>query len=324
MELVDVYPTLVELAGLPQPKGLEGRSLVTVVEKPYEVPGRAYAQSQFAKCCPKGVGDDFDANRQCGACGKNPSNEISYMGYAVRNNKFRLVTWYRWNKERGLPQCDGLMAVELYSHGTDDGMGTRSFDDFEFANLAANLSLAAALSPAEERIAEVLKLEMRSARALGAELSADGKGWTPQGGGPCTANHGANKPCCGQDEIDLRDTKDVRPCPEDAPFCVDYVYGKHVGRCTAQAPYNGVDEAGGGKGQDRGPHVVATKLMHQDLLRKFKTAFGHCEVAVAVQQHWRSWKRRGEQATSAIQPFFNEIHSELGEWPPDTTCPDPE
>ena len=176
VELVDVYPTLVELAGLPQPKGLEGRSLVTVVEKPYEVPGRAYAQSQFAKCCPKGVGDDFDANRQCGACGKNPSNEISYMGYAVRNNKFRLVTWYRWNKERGLPQCDGLMAVELYSHGTDDGMGTRSFDDFEFANLAANLSLAAALrgAPCIARIyrqsKHIVQAHMAAHHCMGARL----------------------------------------------------------------------------------------------------------------------------------------------------------
>ena len=56
--------------------------------------------------------------------------------------------------------------------------------------------------------------------------------------GPCTADHGEDKPCCGQDELDPRDgeAKDVRPCPESAPVCVDYIYGRRFGQCMAQAP----------------------------------------------------------------------------------------
>ena len=54
--------------------------------------------------------------------------------------------------------------------------------------------------------------------------------------GKCTANHGEDKPCCGQDELDPRKTdKDVRPCPSRAPVCFDYKYGKHTGSCMVQS-----------------------------------------------------------------------------------------
>jgi hypothetical protein len=59
-------------------------------------------------------------------------------------------------------------------------------------------------------------------------------GWAPVAGGPCTANHGKDHPCCGQHDPRKADRKDVRPCPESAPVCVDYVYGKHLGKCAAQ------------------------------------------------------------------------------------------
>ena len=54
-------------------------------------------------------------------------------------------------------------------------------------------------------------------------------------GGPCTAHYGGTAPCCGQDELDLREDKDVQPCPQAAPTCVDYVYHKHMGRCMTVA-----------------------------------------------------------------------------------------
>ena len=37
VELVDVYPTLVELAGLPTPPNFEGRSLLHTMKNPYDM-----------------------------------------------------------------------------------------------------------------------------------------------------------------------------------------------------------------------------------------------------------------------------------------------
>ena len=141
VELVDIYPTLVDLARIPSPPHLEGRSLKNAMLNPLEIKHRAMSQSQFAHCCPWG---SFDAHRECGACEKLPNDRISYMGYAVRNDEYRFVAWYRWDTHAALPSCGGLMAVELYKHSDDDGLGDSSFDDFEAVNLAANITLGAA------------------------------------------------------------------------------------------------------------------------------------------------------------------------------------
>ena len=147
VELVDVYPTLVELAGLPMPPNLEGRSLLHTMKNPYDLGHRSVASSQFAHCCPWGLPDaeSHDAHRECGACEKLPNEAISYMGYAVRNAQYRFVAWYRWDAEESEPMCHGLMAVELYRHDGDNGRGTKAMDEFEYVNLAANLSLASEL-----------------------------------------------------------------------------------------------------------------------------------------------------------------------------------
>ena len=80
------------------------------------------------------------------------------------------------------------------------------------------------------------------------------------------------------------------------------------------------------------PHSSAIKYMHHDLLRRFSTAFARCVPSVAVQQHRRkTWSHShntlngdgaGEQ--QAIDPSLNDIHSQPGDWPDDTSCPDPE
>lgn len=142
VELVDVYPTLVELAGVPMPPKLEGRSLFKTMKRPYDHKHRSSASSQFAHCCSVGL---FDAHRECGACEKLPNERISYMGYAVRNSQYRFVAWYKWDGQAAQPACEGLMAVELYKHEGDTGRGDKSFDDFEYVNIAANLSLGAEL-----------------------------------------------------------------------------------------------------------------------------------------------------------------------------------
>lgn len=75
-ELLDLYPTLADLCGLPTPSGVEGRSLRPWLENPAR-PGRAAAFSQFPRPW---------LLRQ----------EPEHMGYAVRTATHRYIEWRDW------------------------------------------------------------------------------------------------------------------------------------------------------------------------------------------------------------------------------------
>jgi iduronate 2-sulfatase len=121
-ELLDVYPTLVDLCGLPIPAGLDGRSLRPWLETPAR-PGRDAVFSQFSRPWPS----------------RGP---IEHMGYAVRTATHRYVEWRRFGTRE-------LVARELYAYAGDEL--------FERENLAADpahamrLARLAALLPAPPR-----------------------------------------------------------------------------------------------------------------------------------------------------------------------------
>jgi iduronate 2-sulfatase len=75
IEYVDVYPTLAELAGLPAPAYLAGRSLVPLLQDPAR-PGRDFALSQFSR--PFNAGPPVT------------------MGYSVRTATQRYTRWVKW------------------------------------------------------------------------------------------------------------------------------------------------------------------------------------------------------------------------------------
>ena len=85
-ETVDIYPTLCELAGIPIPKGLDGRSFADVLENPRLKP-KAFVQHVY------------------------PRGEI--MGRALRTERYRLVEW----KKPGEPASSA--ALELYDYKMD-------------------------------------------------------------------------------------------------------------------------------------------------------------------------------------------------------------
>jgi iduronate 2-sulfatase len=87
VESVDLYPTLVDLCGLPRPGGLAGQSLRALLEDP-TAPGKPGAYSTH----PGGQG---------------------YRGHALRTLDYRLVRWINNQGQVGL--------VELYDHRVDPG-----------------------------------------------------------------------------------------------------------------------------------------------------------------------------------------------------------
>jgi iduronate 2-sulfatase len=91
VEFVDIYPTLCELASLPVPKTLEGKSLVPLLSgSAAKVKDAAF--SQFPR---KHEGHD-------------------YMGYAMRTERYRYIEWLD-------AKSGEVTARELYDHDTDAG-----------------------------------------------------------------------------------------------------------------------------------------------------------------------------------------------------------
>lgn len=97
VELVDVYPSLVEICGLEVPTGLAGRSFAPLLRDPSQ-PWKKAAFSQYPR--PR------EGNRHRG------QGEI--MGYAVRTDRYRYVEW------RDLKKGE-ILARELYDHRSDSG-----------------------------------------------------------------------------------------------------------------------------------------------------------------------------------------------------------
>jgi iduronate 2-sulfatase len=93
-ELVDLYPTLCELCGLPVPENLEGTSLVPVMNAP-EIPWKSAAFSQY----PRPGHYPAEAN-------------IRQMGYSMRTDRYRYTEWRDHKTGR-------VLARELYDYQTD-------------------------------------------------------------------------------------------------------------------------------------------------------------------------------------------------------------
>ena len=95
VELVDVYPTLVELCELPIGSQLEGQSLVPLLKDP-DKPWAESAMSQYPRA------------KQ----GNRHSRHGDFMGYTIRTRDYRYVEWR--NSDTG-----DAVAVEFYDHLKD-------------------------------------------------------------------------------------------------------------------------------------------------------------------------------------------------------------
>lgn len=95
VELVDLYPTLAEVCALPPPAGVEGVSLLPLLENP----SRPWKSAVFSQ---------YPRSRE----GARHKTHGDIMGYAMRNDRYRYVEWREW-------KTGTVEARELYDHQSD-------------------------------------------------------------------------------------------------------------------------------------------------------------------------------------------------------------
>ncbi|XP_065191458.1 ulvan-active sulfatase-like [Sycon ciliatum] len=141
VELVDLFPTLTELAGLPQAPDMEGFSLVPILDDPTQTVKDA-AMSQFARE---------------GVCGKKRTPlEESPMGYTIRTAEFRYTEWVKFNYSLADPKpiWSENHGTELYLHTGD---AESSMDDFENENLAEDTKYADTVKSLHEKLVTMVE-----------------------------------------------------------------------------------------------------------------------------------------------------------------------
>ena len=132
VELVDLYPTLCDLAGISQPKHLAGRSLVSLLDNP-NAEGKEFAVSQFpnpalrewaANPLSPGMRETFfgplieevenKIKKQQEALWDRDLFESHLMGYTIRTERYRLVAWLDYRDTEKEP-----VSLELFDHLND-------------------------------------------------------------------------------------------------------------------------------------------------------------------------------------------------------------
>ena len=125
VELVDVFPTLVELAGLPPcQENLEGKSLVSLFKDPTTII-KNVSLSQYPRCGNLEIAEN--------GCTRVKRTDFPYMGYSIRTDRYRYTEWVEWNGEKLQPNWENVIGKELYDHQGDT---ENDFDAFENINLA--------------------------------------------------------------------------------------------------------------------------------------------------------------------------------------------
>ncbi|MFC0534635.1 sulfatase [Pelagicoccus mobilis] len=132
VELVDMYPTLCDLAGIEKPEHLEGYSLTPLLQNPDRNWKKA-AFSQFPNPALREWGAfplrpamretffgplitevEGRIKEQFGDQWDRDLFENRLMGYAMRTDRYRFIAWI----DRGSPDADPI-AIELYDHKND-------------------------------------------------------------------------------------------------------------------------------------------------------------------------------------------------------------
>jgi iduronate 2-sulfatase len=161
-ELVDVFPTITDLAGLPTPPGLDGASLVPALLRaaagapppPPPPPSPRAALSVYPRCPANTVNASlFWRNNDCLLVERV---DFLIMAISLRTAQWR-YSEYRWWLGAALAPdwARPPVATELYDHRDDTGNATTTYDAHEVVNLA--------LDPAFANVSAALAGELRAA-----------------------------------------------------------------------------------------------------------------------------------------------------------------
>ena len=142
VELIDMYPTLTELAGLEPPEHLEGQSFMPLLTNPAK-PWKKAAFSQYpdpalrewaANPLTKEMRETYFGplieeverriKKQQGEKWDRDLFENKVMGYSMRTEQYRFVAW----KDRTDPKAEPLF-IELFDHKTDPSETTNIADN---------------------------------------------------------------------------------------------------------------------------------------------------------------------------------------------------
>ena len=122
VELIDIFPTLTELAGLPVPPlcpavsntkqpllCVEGSSLTPLLHDP----SQQWKIAVFSQYPRPSSGMTVIPNEPAFSTTEHKEN---VMGYSIRVDKFRFTEWYRFNRTTATPNFTDIWGTELYNH----------------------------------------------------------------------------------------------------------------------------------------------------------------------------------------------------------------
>src|SRR5262249_36561651 len=115
VELVDLYPTVVELCGLTPPKGLEGVNLKLLLDEP----NRVWKKCAFTEVVHATGGGRADSGGL---------RKVESVGRSARTERYRYTEW-----------VEGRDGVELYDHEKDPGEQHNLANDSRFAPVLAEM-----------------------------------------------------------------------------------------------------------------------------------------------------------------------------------------
>lgn len=132
VEMIDIYPTLAELAGLAPPADLDGKSLVTLLKNPDAEWNYPAFTQQARTINPRAVADNYPYMFNpmiIGIDGKTPTQFATIFGRSVRVKRYRYTEWE-----------EGKRGVELYDYETDPNEFNNLATDPEYRDLKTELA----------------------------------------------------------------------------------------------------------------------------------------------------------------------------------------
>ena len=134
VELIDIFPSLTELAGIQKPPICsENNKLLTCVEGSSVVPLLSNPDRQWKKgAYSQFPRPDVGLNQIPGHPPFPKDHGENVMGYTIRVDKYRFTEWYQFDRINAKPDFNVIWGTELYDHSSPDD----NFFNDENVNLA--------------------------------------------------------------------------------------------------------------------------------------------------------------------------------------------